>query len=297
MEIGGNARARKFFNERIPENLSIEEKYNSKAASLYRQLLTQEIENDGKVTIPENKETETRDSFNFQELKENLPQKSKVDSSLKSAHTSKPKADNLHRFLEDFDEDEDEWGEEESDHQYSEGEEEVVENEFPENDTVKEQKSSKQRAKGTRFMYSDGIYDDEESSEGDVQMTKSRSNVSNDKMRLRNHSLIEEEPNEDSNYDDLQRFFHEDERWRLKKVNSSVGVGGEHAHEWSHQRSQDDEPEDEYYDHYISNELETSDILTKIAETAKADLKSIGDSIVEGGKKLAEWFSEFTSNN
>lgn len=68
---------------------------------------------------------------------------------------------------------------------------------------------------------------------------------------------------------------------------SSSDFNGDSRDRYSHSRDHDSSDDDEF---------DASDLVTKIAETAKADLKSIGESIVESGRRLAEWFNDFTGD-
>lgn len=309
MKIGGNARAKSFFSSHgIYENVDIVEKYTSKAAELYRQLLTQELQSkeqsyggDTSSPLLSNKSNLKDPLGSIGELNEALPNNKSTNVSTLS-----------HRFIEDF-EDED-WGEPEK----------KEENDFVDYSKPKaseigvDERKEKTTPKSMRFTYSDEIYERNEEEEDSDNSFKQEIEEDNFEPRknnnMRSHSLIDDDIKQSSSpYEDLQRFFDEDDNWKLKKSYtkkkvSRYGFGGEDEDEGDYlsrfemktsiapsEFYGEDEDEREVFVSRSRKEFDTSDLMSKIAETAKSDLKAIGESIVEGGKKIAEWISEFTT--
>lgn len=327
MKIGGNARAKNYFQSHgIGENLSVTEKYTSKAAESYKQLLTQELQGNVK---PYGGDTSTLSSENLQKesFRDPLGTIGDLNEALSNKKNLNPKGTNEstlthHRFLDDF-EDED-WGEDEK-----EVKQDIADFEKPKSSEIWiDERKEKKTSKAHRFTYSDEFYDskpeEEEDSDNSFKEEIDEEDEDNfalrrkNKSNMRSHSLIDDDIKQSSSpYEDLQRFFDEDDNWRLRKSYtqkkvSRYGFGGEdliseESGDYlsrfemktsippSEFYSDEEEEQHEYFESRSKKEFDTSDLMSKIAETAKSDLKAIGESIVEGGKKIAGWISEFTS--
>lgn len=330
MTIGGNSKAKAYFKAHgVSESMSIEEKYKTKAAENYKQALLEDISNGKQNTettsspstpMSNSKNTSSKKStLSMRDLEKDLPIINKNGSNEKKDDSSF-----RNRFFDDFDDDD--WGDEkETEVKVNEGIENnkiEVKEEFNEefNEEFDEEvkpppKESKSRFKSSRFLYSDSLIDESddfnnEDRDNHHKNVEDKKDKDEDYRNYRGVSMFDDpDPPKETKHDDLQRFFDEDDdyRWsrksnygksRNKQVSSNAFSRFENAKSISSSDfyNDDNDDEDYYYNRRESDEFDAMDLLTKIADTAKSDFKAIGETIYEGGKRLAEWFSDFTSD-
>lgn len=265
--------------------------------------------------------TSKKSTLSMRELEEDLPKINRNGSSDGKESAFK------NRFFDDFDDDD--WGNENESEKEIEksnyNETEIEENEYNQEEvevlpeeTI--QKESKSKFKSSRFLYSDSLLDEsedftQEKEHKKQQVVEKNDKKSNGSRNYRGVSMFDDNEPEPpkKNYDDLQRFFDEDDdyNWNRRshhgtssqrnndKAPKEVFSRFENAKSISSSdfySDNDNDDEDYYYNRRDSDDFDAVDLLTKIADTAKSDFKAIGETLYEGGKRLAEWFSDFTSD-
>lgn len=318
MIVGGNAKAKAFFKSHgISDNLKGEAKYNNKTAELYRQKITEmalEYRESG------NKNSTTTHSSTSQTVQSSSDNKGSI--SLKELENSLPlevsinpdkKAVQRKRFFDDFDDSEEDI--QEPSKIMEENKSMEVNNNLSkiedQDEDMEEPMDERRTTKTSKFMYSDSFDIDEPVKEKNKQNKVIKNDLNEQDYEYTGHSLFDDRPQRkkviSSNTD---KFVNKDPKLQSFKEAKSISSRQYFGEDYLHNRS-DEESRNRlakfsnaksisYYDYHGYPKQEESDdfdeIVSRIARTAKEDIKDLGRTLKKTGERLAEWLNELTED-
>lgn len=312
MIVGGNAKAATFFKSHgISDNLKGEAKYNNKTAELYKQKI---IEMAAQYRESKNKKSESTNSQMPQNVQSSSDNKGFI--SLKDLENSLPievsgnhekKNAVRRRFFEDFDEEE---VEEISNIEEKETVTEIN-NSVVIDEVVEEPIEEKRVVKTSKFMYSDSFDIDDHVQEKNTQKNINYKNEENNEQEYEytGHSLFDDRPQRKKVLSNNTNKYNKDPKLQSFKDAKSISSRqyfGEEYYNRSDEESRSrlakfsNAKSISYYDyHGIPRQDESGDIdeiVSRIARTAKEDIKDLGRTLKKTGERIAEWLNELTDD-